>query len=453
MSNHSTLGPSQASRWIPCPGSVALAAKAPKPAPNYAAAEGTVAHEIAEKFVTGKIDTAQMMKLIGTVVKQEGLDIEIIEEMFDGAVEYRDLIADDLLAFELNPKHMKIEAHAELKVHAKSVDDRVWGTSDYVLFRKGDKLIVYDYKFGQGVIVDPEENEQLALYLIGVMDTLAGEVFSELEVVIHQPRGRHADGPVRRWTVKRDWLNKFRAEAKAAALETLNPNAKIVAGDHCRWCPAKPFCPEIHKAAQESAMVAFDAVAPEKPVKAEDRLEEVRLMPVEKLAKMLEWEGSVKALFEAVKDVIREKLSNGEIVPGWKLVEGRANRQWIDEALVIAEFAPSLGEAALYERKFLSPAKLEKVIGKKHKIDHLVYKPVGEKAVARDRDPRPAVASAAADAFDVIDTVPVCSECEIMGTCPKHEPKIAAVTKVTEPDLMDQLGAAPEKKREPLWPV
>ena len=408
MSNHSTLGPSQASRWIPCPGSVALAAKAPKQAPNYASEEGTVAHDLAERFVTGKLAADDFQRLIGTSVVENGLEVEIIEEMFDGAVEYRDMIADDLLAFELNPKPAKIHAHAEIRVHAKSVDERVWGTSDYVLYRKGDKLIVYDYKFGQGVIVDPEEDEQLALYLIGVMDTLAGEAFGEMEVVIHQPRGRHADGPIRRWTVKKEWLDKFRATAKAAALETLNPKAKLVAGDHCRWCPAKPFCPEIHKSAQESAMVVFDAVAPEKTVKAEDRLEEVRLMPIEKLAKMLEWESAVKALFEAVKDVIREKLSNGEIVPGWKLVEGRANRQWIDEQKVIEEFAPTLGEAALYERKFLSPAKLEKVIGKKHKIDHLVYKPVGEKAVA----PAPAA-----------------------------------------PDLMDQLGAAPEKKREPMWPV
>lgn len=468
---HSTLGPSKAKQWINCPGSIALCEKAPPQAPNFAATEGTVAHSIAEKFVTGKIDSLEMMAMIGTTVMEDGMEIEIIEEMFDGAVEYKELIDADRKMLAATPGVMPVQGHAEVRVHAKSVDDRVWGTSDYILYKKGKKLIVYDYKFGQGVIVDPEENEQAALYLLGAMETVAGAAFDELEVVIHQPRGRHADGPVRRWTASKEWLENFRLNAKMAAAETLRANARIVAGDWCRWCTAKPFCPVVHKAAQESAMVTFSAVAPE-IVKAADKLQEVRLLPIEQLGKMLEWEGAVKALFESVKDVVRERLSQGLPVPGWKLVTGReGNREWVSEDAVVAEFGPSLGTDALFVKKILSPAALEKLVGKKHKIDHLVTRAPGEKAIAKDKDPRPAVASAAQDAFSVMPmadisgglgqltgvrahvtpTAPLpvtvkvvdCLDCEL-GGCPTH--------KAAEDDILGQLGAAPAK-REPMWPV
>lgn len=447
---HSTLGPSKAKQWMNCPGSIALCEKAPKQAPNFAAEQGTVAHDLAEKFVTGKLTTEAFQALIGTTVMSNGIEIEIIEEMFDGAVEYKDLIESDRLVLELTPGSIAVQGHAEVKVHAKSVDERVWGTSDYVLFKKGRKLIVYDYKFGQGVIVDPEENEQAALYLLGAMETLAGAAFDELEVVIHQPRGRHADGPVRRWIASKEWLEAFRLQAQAAAAETLRADARIVAGDWCRWCTAKPFCPVVHGAAQEAAMVAFSAVAPA-AVKAVDRLAEVQLLPIEQLGQMLKWEGAVKALFEAVKDTVRDRLSQGLPVPGWKLVDGReGNREWVDEDAVLAEFGPTLGVDALYNKKIKSPAQIEKIVGKKHKFDHLVTRKPGEKAIARDTDPRPAVASAAQDAFGVVETLPVTNE--MLGLPPKV---IIETTLVEEDDIMAQLGAseATPKKREPMWPV
>lgn len=452
MSGHSTLGPSQAKRWINCIGSVALCAKAPPQASNYNAAEGTVAHDIAEKFVTGKIDSLEMMAMIGTTRKQEGFDVEVIEEMFDGAVEYKDLIDFDREGLVRTPGTIKVEGYAEVKVHATSVDDRVWGTSDYVLLKRGKKLIVYDYKFGQGVIVDPEENEQGALYLVGVIDSLVkSDAFDELEIVIHQPRGRHADGPVRRWIASKEWLAKFRAIAKAAAAETLMPNAPLKAGDWCRWCAAKPFCPEVHKGAQEAAMVAFDVPAPTTPQKAMDKIGEVRLLPVEKLVAMLKWEPAVKALMEAAKDVIRERLTNGIAVPGVKLVDGReGNREWISEDEVVAEFAPTLGKDALYEKKLLSPAKIEKIIGKKHELDHLVTRKPGEKAIAWDNDPRPATVTAAQDAFKVIsvkemltsEASSTCGTCDIMGECEEH--------RAPAPDLMAELNGG--AKKGPMWP-
>lgn len=463
---HATLGPSKADQWINCPASIAMSRKAPKPSPSFAAAEGTVAHALAYEFVTGKIDSLEMGLRVGTIVKQDGFNVPITDEMFDGAVAYKELI--DSLREELRAaaKPARIVEHAEKRVHASSVDDEVWGTTDYTLWIIGHKLIVVDYKFGFGII-EAVENEQGALYLIGAVDSLAKCAFTEHEIIIHQPRAGHSEGPVRRWTAPVEWLELFRAKAQKAAIETRSPAARIKAGDHCRWCPAKPFCPEVHKAAQEAAMTTFDAIAPAGGVKAVDRIADVRLMSVAQLGKMLTWEGTVKALFSAAKDVVLERLSAGEIVPGWKLVTGReGNREWIDEAKVVAEFRPYLGMDALYTKKLLSPAALERVVGKKHKIDHLVSREPGEKAIARDFDPRPAVASAAQDAFGVvgvIETTAVAIVPSVAGRlglkAGQDVPAAAGETLEDlypkEPCLECELGSCEthaEKKRDKMWP-
>lgn len=386
-----------------CAGSVALCEKAPRTPTSINAAEGSVAHALAEEYVTGEVDYLGMMERVSRVIKQDGHEIEITEDMVDGAVEYADTIAGDRAQLELTRKPAAIVAHAEVKVSAPSIDTRVWGTSDYVLYRPGDKLIVYDYKYGKGVTVEAEENEQGALYVLGVLDTLlnGGAAFDEIEFVIVQPRARHAEGTVRRWRIEKEWLNAFRAKAKAAALETQNPNATLTPGDWCRWCPAMALCPAMHKAAAQSAMVAFDDAPRLTPAKMEERLPEVRLMTDAQLVKAFEWEETVNSFFEAVKEVLRERLSNGAAVAGVKLVEGRSNRQWVSEEQVIAEFQGVLGDR-LWEKKLLSPAKVEKIVGKKHPIDHLTMKPEGKKAVALDKDPRPAARSSAQDAFDAV---------------------------------------------------
>jgi hypothetical protein len=236
---------------------------------------------------------------------------------------------------------------------------------------------------------------------------------------------------VRRWVVPKATLEKFVATAKAAAAETLKPNAKVVAGDWCRWCPAKAFCPAMHKAAAASAMVDFADPVPSGPVTLESRLPEVRLMSDEQLVAAFGWEETVNSFFETVKEVLRERLSSGVKVPGVKLVEGRSNRQYVNEDEVVTKFEPVLGEK-LWEKKLLSPAKLEKIVGKKAGVDGLTFKPEGKKSIALDRDPRPEAKSSAQDDFGVLEA-------------PNVDADLAALFGETQP-------AAPAK-REPLWPV
>jgi hypothetical protein len=57
---HATLSPSSAVRWMACPGSVALTAGMPDHGSDHAA-EGTVAHEVAQRCLQGSVDAASMI--------------------------------------------------------------------------------------------------------------------------------------------------------------------------------------------------------------------------------------------------------------------------------------------------------------------------------------------------------------------------------------------------------
>jgi hypothetical protein len=410
---HSTLGPSGAKRWMNCPASIPLSAKLPPPPTSPAAAEGTVAHSLADSLMTGKLDSLGLMARIGETVMESGHEIEITEEMYDAVISYHDGIHRDIAAMEAFPRPAEVHHQTETKVHATSVDEAVWGTADTVVYRKGHKLIVRDFKYGKGVAVSPVENEQMALYAIGVMDTIKCWAFDEVELVIDQPR----NGGESRWVTTVAWLKEFAQKAKAAAAETRAENPKMTAGTWCRWCPVQPVCPAMHKAAMASAAADFDRPPLARELsKMEARLPEVRLMSDEALINAFKWEETVNSFFEAVKEALRERLP-----PGIKLVEGRSVRKWTDESQVEAKFGPLLGER-LFKREMLGPAGVEKLLGKKAGVDEMTFKPEGKKAIALDSDPRPAVKSSAVEDFSKAES------------------------------LDEVLGLAPQAARAPIWP-
>lgn len=462
MSAHSTLGPSAAERWINCPGSIALIEKAGKRETSFAAAEGSVAHILAELYASGQASFEDLCSKVGQVIQKDGHDVEITDEMVEGAVVYQEAIQAARDFFTANPKPAPVTEKFEERVHASSIHEACWGTADHYIYRPGDVLFIDDYKYGKGKVVEVEENEQASIYAIGVMDRV-GDAFGEVRIRIIQPRAGHADGQVREWRTTPKALREWaRTVAKPAALQTEVANAPLKAGDWCRWCDANGACPVFDKQAQEIAQTKFDVIAPGDVEAAPKRLPAVELLTVEQLAQALTWQDAIESWFVAVKARVTAMLEGGGAVPGWKLVDGRSNRRWISEEKVVAAYEEILGDK-LWEKKLLSPAKLEKLIGKKTPIDHLTEKPPAKKSVAPDRDPRPVAAPRAQEAFGVIDTAPgadntipgatvtklkpelgfnspvvidvSCAQCDIMGTCPRHERDLVADLQGGKPSL------------------
>jgi hypothetical protein len=180
---------------------------------------------------------------------------------------------------------------------------------------------------------------------------------------------------VKRWVTSFDRLRQFERELVFAVKQSEKKNAPMHVGDHCRWCAAKPICPEMTGAVDRALA---------KQVK---ELDAAALGAALTKADMLEgWISDLRALAIQV-------LEKNGTVPGYKLVAKRGVRRWIDEDMALHHLAPMLGEEEIYERSLVSPAQAEKKL-KKLKLalpDGLVTSVSSGTTLAPVSDPRPAV--------------------------------------------------------------
>jgi hypothetical protein len=374
---HAKLSPSSAHRWLYCAGSVKLEAGMPDQSTEFSR-EGTAAHALAEWCLREEIHPTEMVgdELEGWV---------ITKDMANHVAEYVDYVRN---------------THAELEGSNLFIEQRVeftdwvpggFGTSDAIIV--GDGLChVIDLKFGQGVKVSAYQNEQAMLYALGVWQTY-GQIFNIDTFVlhIHMPRLDYVSEYT--ITVKEllRWADKVVRPAAAKAVEgsdNFEPSEKA-----CRFCKARATCKALAKHNYEIAVGQFDDLeAPLEPTAPE-------LLSVDEIAKLLPKMSMIKSWANDVEEYASSVLSAGGVVPGYKLVEGRSNRQWVDEdtaAKVLYDkgFDP-------FTKKVISPTQAEKLLGrtKAAEIADLVVKPRGKPSLAPDSDPRPAYGAGAVDLF------------------------------------------------------
>ena len=110
----------------------------------------------------------------------------------------------------------------------------------------------------------------------------------------------------------------------------------------------------------------------------------------------------VEAWLHRTREFAHAEAVAGRVPPGWKLVAKRATRKWKDADKAIKSLTVITGveDEHLYERKFQTPAKMEKVLkqhygfkGKKagEEIADLVEKVSSGVVLAPESDARPAV--------------------------------------------------------------
>ena len=358
MQHSKIVGGSTAKRVIACPGSVALVDKMPPQASSSYADTGTLLHDT-----------------IADILDKGGKPEDYIGRQHADIVLTQDLIDDKLLPAlaaldEVDPNGM-MEYAVESRVGFGDLLPDVFGSTD-MLGRIGDRAVVLDWKFGDGVPVEVEENAQLLFYAAAAIRTPeTAWVFDgaeEVELIIVQPPS------VKRWTTTVGRIKSFEAQLFDAVKVALKPDAPLAAGDHCKWCAAKPICP-----------VMTGAV---------DRLlkEKIEALPVEQIAHYLNQLPMLESFLKDLQQLAHDIMEVGQKVPGWKLVNKRATRRWIDEIKAVA-FLTQAGVEAWSEPKPLSPAQAEKEL-KKAKIplpDDLVVAVSTGSTLAPENDPRPAV--------------------------------------------------------------
>lgn len=369
MSDHAKLSASGSARWINCPGSVRMEDGIFDKGSAFAQ-EGTAAHELAELVLTkgGSCFDWEGRPLI------ENSAFTVDHEMADRVQVYVDYV-----------KQFGGEHQYEQRVDFSEWVPGGFGTSDAIVI-DGSTLRVIDLKYGKGVEVYASENTQGILYALGAYSE--AELFHPIERVsisIVQPRRDHID----EWELSVADLLKWGERIAQAAEQALSDNAPRKAGEkQCQFCKAKPFCPEQQRLAHDVIMTDFDCL----DFPSVDRLSDADL------SKALAAKKQILGWLDAVEQYASERLEAGEGFPGFKLVAGRSTRQWGDETEAAATLSSELGDDA-FERKFVSVAKAEKLLGKKRigLLNGLVVKPEGRPTIVPDSDPRPALGATAED--------------------------------------------------------
>jgi hypothetical protein len=361
MDHSNVVGGSSAKRVINCPGSVVLVQKMPRQPSSKYAAEGTALHTCIDRLVND--DTLTVPMLLGKTVDGVVITEDHIEKL-SYAIQTLDTI---------DPA-MTLRYVTEVRVGFGDLLPGVFGSTD-LIGRQRTRAIVLDWKFGDGVMVDAEENMQGMFYAAAAMRTPETQwVFNgvdEIEIIIVQPPY------TRRWVTTPARIADFEAELVRAVKRSQLPDAPLSVGDHCRWCTAKPICPQMTGAVDRVARTALEGV------------DSASLATALALADQLE------TFINDARALAFARLEKGLAVPGYKLVSKRATRQWTSEAKAKAALLAldGVAESDVTETSLLSPAQAEKVL-KKRKLalppDVVVAVSSGN-TLAAESDPRPPV--------------------------------------------------------------
>ena len=355
---HALLSASSAHRWLECPPS-AVANEAYPDQDTFFTEEGTLAHEVAE-----------FMARNGYYDKKNAKD-GVTVEMVECAKEYADYIEE----------HKK--SNDAIVLLEQRVDFSPWvphgfGTCDCIIIQN-DTLTIIDYKYGQGVAVSAVDNPQMKLYALGAMNDygIALDV-KNIEMHIFQPRLNNISTDNLTVEALMEWADKT---VKPVAEKAITGTGEYAPGEHCRFCQHGGKCRALTTLCTEylethGLRIALPVLAPHE------------------VADVLRMEPMVTLWLKKVKDQALTTLMNGGELPGYKLVEGKlGNRKWKDEAEVAAALAPFYSKEEYTETRLLSPAQMDKAIGKKkvtELLEGLIDRAPGSPTIAPITDNRPA---------------------------------------------------------------
>lgn len=366
MTAHAKLSASGAHRWATCPASVGME-EGKRDKTSVYAAEGTDAHDLAEQCLRNGTNADNYLNcMVG--------DTLVSPEMIDAVQFYLDYV-----------RNQKGQLLVEQRVDFSPWVAEGFGTADAIVIN-GDTISVIDLKYGKGVRVDAEENLQAILYALGTLNDYSFiEEFGVFKLVIVQPRLDH----VSEWEISTPYLKEFGKQLKEASELALSDNPPFNPGEkQCRFCKAKATCRALQDHSLQLAVKEFSDEGINELIDTDElsNTEIAKLLP--NLDLLINW-------VKAVQAHAQEELERGREIPGYKLVEGRSIRKWLnqDEAETALR-GSKLKVGEIFTKKLISPTQAEKLLGKNHPIlDEHAIKPDGKPTIAKESDKRPALKS------------------------------------------------------------
>lgn len=459
---HAFLSPSGAPAWMRCNAKPFREEGLPDNGSD-ASNEGTAAHFLLEQCLIQGVDadkfTGCSIAVGDTVEFHTSGKWPVGPEMTREIQKVLDLARSDA-------EGATIYSEQVLPISQFTGEEGATGTCDMIVVR-GRTLRVRDLKYGRGVQVFAEGNEQLLIYGGAALDEfdLLGEV-ETLELCIDQPRLNHYD----MWTISvadaKVLLEKIRQTADLILTTEPETLAAEPGDKQCKFCKAKATCEEyrdfvlgaivddfvdLDKGAVEVSIDQAEkllanafGVTPkaidfqpdmhpdfghEKEVAAHFIVKKPNIRPSleaaelalpeasdERLATLMDAADMIEGFAKAVRAETERRLLLGKFSdPRYKLVQGkRGNRVWFNPQDAEAQMkCMRLKVDQMYDFKLISPPAAEALLKASNprkwaKLEKLIGQTDGAPSVAPASDKRPALSIAVADSFDVIeDETPV----------------------------------------------
>lgn len=369
--DHALLSPSSAHRWLKCTPSAVLEKQFPNTT-SEAAEEGTLAHAL------GELEIQKKLKLV-TPKQYKAKHAEIaLNGYYNGAMQQ---YCDEFAAYVIE-EYLKLQAitpdtkiFLEQKLNLGEYMPNQFGTGDVVIVSDNIMHII-DLKYGKGVKVNAENNSQMKLYALGALSQF-DYIYAINTVVmcIYQPRIDN----ISEWSIDANELKAWGQDfLKPKAAVALKGEGDYEAGEHCRFCKAKAVCRA--NADHNLEIAKYDFKDPS-------------ILTPEEISDIITRQDEFTKWLTAVDEYALAEALKGNVIPNYKLVEGRANRKYADEDSIIKTLS-GMGfkeEKILQPRKLLSITEMEKLLGKNifnESLSKYVVKPEGKPTLAPLSDKR-----------------------------------------------------------------
>ena len=368
-SKHAVLSASSSHRWLNCSPSARLEQEF-EDRETEAAAEGTAAHALCEHKLRRALKR-QSQKPISKYDCEE-MDIHTdnyVQFVLETISQAREHCADPIINIEQRLDFSCYVPHG-------------FGTGDCIII--ADKTLhIIDFKYGQGVLVEAENNPQMMLYALGALriyDTLYD--IEDVAMTIYQPRREN----ISTWTIAvSDLVTWAENELVPKARLAFEGKGEYMPGPWCTFCKAAVKCRA--RAEEKLALARYEFAQP--PLLTDAEIEEI----LGKLDDLTRWAEEIKAYAQDAA------LNHGKQWHGYKVVEGRSVRKYSDENAVI-EAANAAGYHDIFRKSLLPITEMEKLMGKQEfseVLSGLIIKPAGKPTLVPITDKRPAMTKANID--------------------------------------------------------
>ena len=366
---HAVLSASSSERWLNCPPSARLCEAYEDKGSDYTA-EGTDAHTLCE---------FRLKQALGMPTEDPIENLSWYnEEMEECAAGYAEYVVELLETAKLTCSDPVVMIEQRVNF-SRWVPDG-FGTADCIIIADG-VMNICDYKHGKGVEVSAVANPQMMLYALGAL-----EIFDDIydidtvRMTIFQPRKANVSVYEMEKADLLEWADTDLTQKATLAYEG---QGDFRCGEWCRFCKAKSECRERAAANLELARYDFQTPA---------------LLDDEEIAVILGKVDALTAWASDVKEYALQRAISGKEWTGWKLVEGRSNRKYTNDAVVAATVENAGFDP--YERKVLGVTAMQKMLGKSRFEELLapyIEKPQGKPTLVPESDKRPAMITAKND--------------------------------------------------------